>query len=261
MTLKTLMESLTNKTEPTTYNDIEGLITAAEPLIFKDYPIFDESYRSTLNRKILGAYLTREIGCTPASLWLWRLNEKLADIMPYYNQLYKSAALEFEPFEDVNYSRTGSREGTKIGSTTGKDVESGTVDTAGESTRAATIANTGSSSGSSLAAHSDTPQGSLANLENLSYVSRADKTTDSATNSSENTTDDKVDTSSLQTTDRQVDRTGSSNESSNEGYGEVVKGKTGGKTYAGMLKELRETYLNIDMLVIGELEELFFQLY
>lgn len=40
---------------------------------------------------------------------------KLNTIMPYYNQLYKSALLEFNPLYDADYWRKSNREGAGTG--------------------------------------------------------------------------------------------------------------------------------------------------
>ena len=53
------------------------------------YPIFDENYRNTLNQNILYHYYENEIGFETASLFRFYLNQKLNEIMPYYNELYK----------------------------------------------------------------------------------------------------------------------------------------------------------------------------
>ena len=53
------------------------------------YPIFDENYRKTLNQNILYHYYENEIGFETASLFRFYLNQKLNEIMPYYNELYK----------------------------------------------------------------------------------------------------------------------------------------------------------------------------
>lgn len=63
-----------------------------------DFPIFDENYRQVLCRKILKHYYTREIAHETVGRWKLALNAKLNEIMPYYNQLYKSELLEFNPF-------------------------------------------------------------------------------------------------------------------------------------------------------------------
>lgn len=53
------------------------------------YPIFDENYRETLNNNILHHYYENEIGFETAPLFRFYLNQRLNEIMPYYNELYK----------------------------------------------------------------------------------------------------------------------------------------------------------------------------
>ena len=67
-----------------------------------DYPIFDENYRDTLNQKLINHYYLDEIGSETLQLFIFRLNRNMNEIMPYYNQLYKSAQLEFDPLNGFN---------------------------------------------------------------------------------------------------------------------------------------------------------------
>lgn len=67
-----------------------------------DYPIFDENYRDTLNKKLIDHYYMDEIGSETLQLFIFRLNRNMHEIMPYYNQLYKSAQLEFDPLNGFN---------------------------------------------------------------------------------------------------------------------------------------------------------------
>ena len=68
----------------------------------KNYPIFDENYRKILNEKIINHYLFNEIGMETAELFKFYLNTTMREIMPYYNQLYKSELLEFNPLYDAD---------------------------------------------------------------------------------------------------------------------------------------------------------------
>ena len=70
-----------------------------------NFPIFDENYRQVLCRKILKHYYTREIAHETVGRWKLALNTKLNEIMPYYNQLYESELLEFNPFYDIDLTR------------------------------------------------------------------------------------------------------------------------------------------------------------
>ena len=61
----------------------------------KDYPIFDETHREELNKKIIDHYYLREIGFETVGLFKRHLNVRLNEIMPYYNELYKTIAVEY----------------------------------------------------------------------------------------------------------------------------------------------------------------------
>ena len=53
------------------------------------YPIFDETYRKTLNTKIQNHYYMREIGFETAGLFKLNFTSLMSEIMPKYNELYK----------------------------------------------------------------------------------------------------------------------------------------------------------------------------
>lgn len=125
-------------------NNVENVIQDALPKIFDfDFPIFDETYRNVLETKIIKHYYTREIGEETVSLWKFRLNTTLNEIMPYYNKLYMSELLEFNPLYDVDYTRTGDRTGQETGEGTSASTDrmTGTVTDAG--THSSTDAMTG----------------------------------------------------------------------------------------------------------------------
>ena len=69
---------------------IKSLIDNNFDFKMNNYPIFDENYRETLNNNILHHYYENEIGFETASLFRFYLNQKLNEIMPYYNELYKA---------------------------------------------------------------------------------------------------------------------------------------------------------------------------
>jgi len=133
---------------------VDNIIQAAIPTIFNfDFPIFDETYRNVLETKILKHYYTREIGEETVGLWKLRLNTTLNEIMPYYNKLYESELLEFNPLYDVNYTRTGNRDTDETGSETGQgtssftDAMTGTVADSGTDTNQKTMTGTVDDSG------------------------------------------------------------------------------------------------------------------
>lgn len=76
-------------------------IEKAAPYIFENYDIFDEEYRAVLNAAILKHYYTREIGAETPELFQFYLNREMSEIMPYYNKLFLSETLEFNPLYTV----------------------------------------------------------------------------------------------------------------------------------------------------------------
>lgn len=212
-----------------------------------DFPIFDENYRQVLCRKILKHYYTREIAHETVGRWKLALNAKLNEIMPYYNQLYKSELLEFNPFYDVDLTR--SREGSGTSEKTSNNTE----------TNSGTSKNVSSSSGTSntdtLNRFSDTPQNSM---DTQGIADSVPLTTVTKVNEDNTTTNESTDTLT-----RNDSKTGNGTENINntDKYIETVKGKQGTENYSSLLKKFRETFLNIDMMIIEDCSDCFFTLW
>lgn len=285
-----ICETSSGLVESTGYSKIDEVIASALPKIFDfDFPIFDEKYRSVLESKILKHYYTREIGEETVGLWKLRLNTRLNEIMPYYNKLYKSELLDFNPLYDVDITRDHKVEanGTKVdtGETTGTATEtreltgttSGTGKTTGTTsgTENVTTSNNSSNDNTRFELHSDTPQGGINNVADADYLTDIKKITDegtgtnSGTNNSTSSGSNNTETENSATYTDEATNTGSTTGTSTlnsvltntEDYLEHVSGKQGSTSYSKMLQEYRQTFLNIDMSVIMELKDLFMNLW
>lgn len=231
------------------YSKIEDVITGAIPNIFDfDFPIFDESYRSVLERKILMHFYTREICEETVGLWKLRLDTRLNEIMPYYNKLYKSELLNFNPLYTDNLTKTRT---TKLNSKRETD-NNGKVDTTNNSNSQGSESGTTNNNGNDL--YSDTPQGSLNGVESGTYLTNARKTSDTSTSSS-NTSNNSSASGKVVSSE-----SGSDDFNSTEDYLESVSGYAGTNA-SDLLIKFRETFLNIDVMILNELEDLFFQLW
>lgn len=268
------------------YGKITDIIQKAIPKVFNfDFPIFDEDYRNVICTKILKHYYTREISEETVGLWKLRLDTRLNEIMPYYNQLYKSELIEFNPLYDTNLTtshnaqkdetttrdekdtenKTGSNEYTKTVADDASTVNSGKTSTTENGTT------TNSDTRKDL--YSDTPQGSLQNVENETYLTNARKLEDNKNETRVNTgsgessgsttyKDSMTDTGDGSfKEDTSIARTGSVQLNTTDEYVNLVSGKSGGASYSKMLEEFRKTFLNIDVMVIEELNDLFFGLW
>lgn len=79
----------------------------AYPLIFDDpnWEGYDPSFRSALNSKIVDHYWGYEIGSETPSMFKYRINAKMREIMPYYNLLFKAQWENFKEFDPNTFYR------------------------------------------------------------------------------------------------------------------------------------------------------------
>ena len=176
------------------------------------YPIFDSNYRETLNTKILNHFYNNEIGFETPELFKFYLNNKMNEIMPYYNTLYNNLKIyDDNLMSNVNLKETLTRE-TKNNITSESNSNTDTRNL-----------------------YQDTPQGSLkeTDIDNLKY----------ATNLTLN--DSKINDKSESTGD------------GTENYVKTIIGNNGNKYTYELLNQLKNAILNIDMMIINDLNELF----
>lgn len=306
-----ICESNAGLVESEGYTSINQIITDAIPKIFDfEFPIFDETYRSVLERKILKHYYTREICAETVGLWKHFLSTRLNEIMPYYNKLYASELLAFNPLYDVDLTKDHTTQGQSDTEHERNDNETNAVTRTDNLTRTDDLTRTDAftrtdnlkstsqdsgtqgDSGSDINKndhwdmYSDTPQGAITNVRNESYLTNARHIIDDgsgSTHSNTTTFGKKVvvdDTGTQQNggtsknTGTQTNTGTQRNDGSKtfksefttgvnttEEYLEHVKGKTPGASYSKLLSEYRETFLNIDMMIIEDLSDLFFNLW
>lgn len=234
--------------------DVDNIIANSWDKIFTNKaPFFDESYRSVLCQKILKHYYLREIGCETVGIWTLWMNTKLEEIMPYYNQLYESAKIEFNPMHDVDLSRTHKITGNETA--TGKRDATGNNDT--NITANETANNTTNRTDNRKDLYSDTPQGALTGIENETYLTNARKINDVINETSKGN----VNRTESNNSDYSNKEETSSNIDTIEDYIENVTGKQGSGSFSDLLIKFRDTFLNIDMQVIEEFSDLFFGLW
>lgn len=229
-----ICENFAGYDESQGYLKVDSIIRSARPKVFNfDYPIFDENYRSVLETKILRHYYTREIGMETVGLWQLRLETKLVEIMPYYNKLYESELLKFNPLYDVDITEERTHSDTTDDDTNGTNTRTDNLQT-----------NVNSKSADR---YSDTPQGGLSGIESDRYLTSARIVDNTGTSSNTGT----------QTNNNVVSRDINT-------FGEYfshIYGKRGGTDFADLLRKYRETFLNIDLMIIDELSDLFMLLW
>ncbi len=118
--LRFICETNAGLVESEGYNSINDILERCRENIFNfDFPIFDEAYRPVIEKKILKHYYTREIATETVGLWKHYLDMRLNEIMPYYNKLYETELLHFNPFYDVDLFTEANKKGLHSGSENG----------------------------------------------------------------------------------------------------------------------------------------------
>lgn len=182
------------------------------------YPIFDENYRNTLNQNILYHYYENEIGFETAPLFRFYLNQKLNEIMPYYNELYKVQKKLIDEnllLNNVNLTETLHGSNTTKTSSTSQSL----------------------SNGKNL--FQDTPQGQISqtDIDNQTW----------ATNLTLNKNEIE-------------DESNATGNGTNE-YLKTIIGNNGGKFNIDVLNDIKNNLMNIDLMIINELNDLFMQIF
>ena len=257
--LKFICETEAGLTESKGYNDTATIIAEARPKIFSfNYPIFDTAYKPILETKIIRHFYTREIGLETYGLWKLHLEARMNEIMPYFNKLYESELIEFNPLYDTDINTIGHRDDVVRDTGTVGRVESGNTTNSGSDTTSTNDKN------NTWDLYSDTPQGGIRGILGAeddpaigtnAYLTNARHTFGDTTGSTGSTTYGRITNNSVNgTTTNNLTKDGDVD------YSERVYGYRG-KSPNKSLKEFRDNMLNIDMQVIKQLEDLFFQLW
>ena len=227
--------------------------------ILGDYPIFDENYRDTLNRKIIEHYYMREIGQETPSLFKFFIQRKMREIMPYYNQLYKSETIDFNPLFNIDI--TESYEHTVSNEQSGKsnaDSENNSTTDSNTDIESRDIS-TPATVNKETIVNCDTPQEGITqyDIDNNTYVtnysrsSSAQSGTDTTEGSQSETRKDKNNSNS--TTSQNFSNSGNTTES----YIRKTLGSSAGLPFSKAIKQWRDIMINIDMKIIEELKNNF----
>lgn len=190
------------------------------------YPIFDENYRETLNHNILYHYYENEIGFETAPLFRLYLNQRLNEIMPKYNELYRAQKNLIDNnllLNNVNLTETLSGQNATTTSSTSQSTNNGT------------------SNNKNL--FQDTPQGPISSTEIDNQTWATNLTLDS--NTSNNTIND----------------SSSATGSGTNSYLKTIIGNNGGKFNIDILNDIKNNLMNIDLMIIDELYDLFMQIF
>lgn len=218
--------------------ELRYLVESGFDLGLKSYPIFNENHRADLNKKIIEHYYFREIGMETAGAFKFVLNRKMNEIMPKYNELFKSQTFQFDPIRGIDLQES-------YNDIFKENVESTTN---GITKSESTADSTTKTNGRDL--FNDTPQGLLDNgaIANEKYLTNA------------TLTDDAGEQHGISTATGTTGADSKSNTGKNLMYTKTRKGSEYHNP-SELLQKYRETIINIDLMIIENLSSLFMNIY
>lgn len=213
---------------------LRQIIQSGFDIGLKDYPIYNEEHRETLNNMIINHYLMSEIGQETPELFRIYLNNTMNEIMPRYNLMYKALDEYYGQqslLGNIDLTTTETISGTNNQTNSGTDTVKNYINQSGKNIRM------------------DTPQGELA-LQDIDaqtvYATEA-----SLSKAIANGDDNKTVTEHGAI----IDSTNSQTRTNH------VHGNNGGKYSLDIINQMNDSIYNVDAQIIKELQPLFFGLY
>ncbi len=234
-------------------------------LALSAYPLYrpDKAYdliptREELNEKLMNHYKYREIGFETIGMFLDELRITMGEIMPRYNELFKTIATMAElpsPFDNVDIVETFEEEKTNT-STTTSDSSTETTSTARDETET-----TGTATSHNKHINSKTPQDKLTitakGIDSVNYADEAQWNHDtSETSGSSNSNGETTATS-----EGSANATNEGSETTKHTY--TKKGNQGVNTYAHDMNEFRTSIIDVVDQIVNDsrIRELFMLVY
>ena len=235
-----------------------------------DYPIFDSNYKKVFETNFIRNFYMNEIGFEVEGLFKFKLETWLLINMPYFNQLFESELIEYNPLfnvdlkEDYNLKKNKKQDDIR-------DITQNTTMDQNEklngTSKADTTANT-TNDNFTRDIESDTPQDRLQLTATdgegvILYASRIGE----QTNNQKGTAKENQNQTVQNTTDTNAKASLLSNDAfdstinSVDDYLRHLVGKQGNQSYSAMINEYRSTFLRIERDLFYEMKELFMLVY
>lgn len=194
-----------------------------------------EQVRERIKKKFIYRYNDYEIGNEVPELFVEKLNAHLDYIMPYYNQLYKSEDIEFNPLYNVDMTETFTHEVIDEGGNKGVNV----MDT--------NNSRTNKTDGFMLENNTPKSKSSMEDLKNNNYLSSATRNIDETEDNSLIKQNSKTEIVA--------------NNTRTEKYTRKNEGSSAGLPFSKAVQQWREVMLNIDKQLIEELAVNFYLIF
>lgn len=207
------------------------------------YPIYDENHRADLNEKIIRHYALREIGQETAQQFIFYLGVTMAEIMPYFNERYKTLDMKYNPLESVDMTTDSENGSESQSSSKASSTQDSTSSSSSKSDNASTT--------TSKSFDSDVPQTGVVG-DFARYASHANESQADSSGTASSSQDSASHATSHSATDYQHDASNSKGKSH-------VSGRS--QSAMSLVQEYRNAIINVDMEIVRSLEPCFMQLW
>lgn len=234
-------------------DSVDESLPKANILGLDRYPIFEESHRHILNRKIIARFWNREIGHETVEMFRFRMDTRMREIMVEHNQLYRSEQLKFDPLRTIDIKTVMDGTGSSTTDTTAHGESLDQVDGTKDEVSSGEADATGTKAGQGRTVSSVMPQTQLSG--NGDY---ADSAQDSNTTAQDATHSETSGTSGETTSSTNTGTTDGTQNVQDTSQVERNSETTGYQAMPSqLLMQYRESILNIDLTILGQLETLF----
>ena len=262
-----------------------------------DYPVTDPNFKSKIEEDITEYYYSYEIGFETPDMFKQKFRAKFRRIMSYYNDLYNTTLLEYNPLinykmselmeqlTNTGHSEDSTQDLTSNTQTTDDNTRTDNLTTTSDNTRTDNLTTTSDStrtdnltrtidesnttsdypqqpiaggSYASGAGELDSTENNTGTVEDEGTVNQTGTVTDASTGSQTGTVSDEGTGSMNRTDNTTANRTGTS--TVNLDYEKTIEGLTG-TSYQELIAKERENILRISGMIIAELKTLFILVY
>lgn len=267
----TLGEIIDDLTTGEYYEDNRQKIEIGRKKLFNfDYPIFDKDYKTVFETNFIRHFYMREIGFETDGLFKFQLESWLRIHMPYFNKMFESELIDFNPLEnssvDVTAKKINDRNQTANRNTNQSMTNQGESDSVSNTTNDTDVTSTDDNFKRELTMN--TPDSRLtitANdgegvIEYASGIQEENENNENKTKGNEKATGTSKTTDSATTESESADDM-VANINDVEDYIQHRGGKIGVQSYSDMLMKFRKSFIRIEQDIFKEMQQLFMLVY
>ena len=265
MQLKTIIEQPTQNNPELT---LKQKIEIGRNYLFgdMDYPMFDEEYRKEFETHFIRQFYMRQIGFETASLFKMELETWLIINMPYYNRMFESENLKFDPLVNTALTVKNDKEidNTRDFESENNATTNRNVDDVTDTTNRTKVSSTDKNFNRELDAEVPMDRLQLQTGDGTGTLEYASNITENTTNGSGFSDTDATGKAVGSTDMEQVDKSETTNNTTSKTLEDSTYtkvGKIGVGSYSKMVSEYRNTFMRIENKMFKEMSKLFLQIY